>query len=499
MIFSLKSLTTILAFVANALAASEQDAIASPDSAVVKLTAEDFHGFIKENPLVLTEFFAPWCGHCKALGPEFSKAADALTEKNIKLVQIDCTEQQELCQEHEIKGYPTLKVFRGHEQEPKDYQGPRSAQGIVNYMIKQSLPAVSLINDFDDLNDFILETQSAVIVETGSSHNESLYKLADILREEYTFVQTASKEFADKYGKDKILIFLDKDEEPVAYEGDGTYESIVEFINVESVPLFGELDGSTYHKYAESSLPLGYFFYTSEDERAKWAKTFTKIAKEHRGKINFVAIDAIKFGRHAENLNMEQEFPLFVIHDSTNKKFGFPQDEELTEAQVVEFVEKYTKGEVEPKVKTEEIPEVQENAVFKIVGKTHDSVINDSTKDVLVKYYAPWCGHCKRLAPTYEELAELYASDADAAEKVVIANVDATLNDVDVEISGYPTLILYPANNKTPIVYEGGRDLDSLVSFIKENGSFKVDGSAITAPAKEEAEADEETAGHDEL
>lgn len=500
----MKALSSLLALVSVASAASEQDAIASPDSAVVKLTSETFSKYLAEHPLVLAEFFAPWCGHCKALGPHYSQAADILEAKDIQLAQIDCTEEAELCQSQGIRGYPTLKVFRG-EDSPSDYEGPRSAEGIVNYMIKQSLPAVSLIDDVADLDDFITEATAAVIVETGVKQNETFHKLSDLHRDDFSFVQTKSPEYTKKYGKDKLLIFLPDSSEPIVYKGDESYDHLVEWLSVETKPYFGELDGATYQSYVSSNLPLAYLFYNTPEEREQWKDTIVKAAKDFRGVLNFVGIDASKYGRHAENLNMDQEFPLFVIHDlPNNKKYGFPQDQKLTVKELPKFLKKYKAGEIEPKVKSEEIPEKQETSVVKIVGKTHNQIVNDETKDVLVKYYAPWCGHCKRLAPTYEELADLYKSSTEGQEKVVIANVDATLNDVDVDISGYPTLILYPAGDKSnPIVHQGGRDLESLVAFVKEKGTFKVDADALEKDAapvsSEEAEAKESNVAHDEL
>jgi protein disulfide-isomerase A1 len=70
--------------------------------------------------------YAPWCGHCKALAPEYEEAATTLKEKDIALAKIDCTAEAELCQEYGVEGYPTLKVFRGLEQIAA-YPGARKA------------------------------------------------------------------------------------------------------------------------------------------------------------------------------------------------------------------------------------------------------------------------------------------------------------------------------------------------------------------------------------
>lgn len=76
-------------------------------SDVITLTAEDFDSVVNPEELMLVEFYAPWCGHCKALAPHYEEAATILKEKqNIKLAKVDCVDQAELCQSNGISGYP---------------------------------------------------------------------------------------------------------------------------------------------------------------------------------------------------------------------------------------------------------------------------------------------------------------------------------------------------------------------------------------------------------
>ena len=80
------------------------------------------------------------------------------------------------------------------------------------------------------------------------------------------------------------------------------------------------------------------------------------------------------------------------------------------------------------------------------------------------------------MAPKYDELGELFKPFSD---KVTVAKVDATLNDVPDEIQGFPTIKLYPAGKKdSPVAYQGARTVEDLAQFIKENGSHGIDSAS---------------------
>ena len=97
------------------------------------------------------------------------------------------------------------------------------------------------------------------------------------------------------------------------------------------------------------------------------------------------------------------------------------------------------------------------------------------------------------LAPKYEELGALYFNNPDYSKKVIIAKVDATLNDVPDDINGFPTIKLFPAGSSEAVEYSGSRTIEDLAKFIKENGKYGVD--AYVTPAKDETMPDAETLG----
>jgi protein disulfide-isomerase-like protein len=247
---------------------------------VVHLTPQDFDTVVNGDSNVLVEFYAPWCGHCKNLAPEWKIAGETFTESDdIVIAAFDATTDNALASKFDVKGYPTIKYFpKGNKDLPEEYQGGRTADGIV------------------------------------------------------------------KWVNDKI----------------GTARKV---------------------KKAPSTV-----------------KQLT-----------------------------EGDFDKLVLGD----------------------------------------------------------------KGALVEFYAPWCGHCKQLTPTYEELGKVYAGESG----VVIGKVDATEEETlgqKYEIQGFPTIKWFPPGSSEPEAYEQGRSLGDFVEFINEKaGTERLENGQLLPTAGKVTALDE--------
>jgi protein disulfide-isomerase A1 len=446
-------------------------------SDVIELTSKNFFDVIKEHPVILVEFYAPWCGHCKRLAPEYEKAATELKGiAPIAKVDADEADNKGLAARFGIQGFPTIKLFRNGEVD-QDYQSERTAAGIVSYMKKQILPAVSPLTSVAEVQDF--STKDRVVIVgffQDESQLESFKAIAEKLRNRFIFGAVVGNSDVNKeFGVESTpaaVLFKAFDERKNILSSD-KFSDLEEFITANSVPLIDEIGPHNYKNYVESGLPVAYLF-VEPAQTEQYTDIIKSIAEETKGKMSWVWIDWSKYAKHAERLGLSGKVVPAVAIEKMQEglHFAFDETAEITTEAVKEWVNKFLTGELQPTIKSEEIPATNDGPVKVVVAKSFNDIVLDNTKDVLLEFYAPWCGHCKSLAPIYEKLGEAFSS----IPSVVIAKIDATANDVDPKygVRGFPTIKFFPADKKnTPVDYNGERTLDDLKSFVEDNASIK--------------------------
>ncbi|XP_068140091.1 protein disulfide-isomerase A6 homolog [Drosophila tropicalis] len=118
----------LLAFIAGAA----QAAFYSPSDGVVELTPSNFDKLVTNDDSVwIVEFYAPWCGHCQSLVPEYIKLAKAL-KGVVKVGSVNADEHNSLGGQFNVRGFPTIKIFGANKRSPTDFNGQRTAKAIAD-------------------------------------------------------------------------------------------------------------------------------------------------------------------------------------------------------------------------------------------------------------------------------------------------------------------------------------------------------------------------------
>jgi len=226
------------------------------------------------------------------------------------------------------------------------------------------------------------------------------------------------------------MIVRSFDEPHVKYEGAASAQEMVDFMLSRSVPTLIEFSEDYIEPIFGQRRAAIILF--SEDKDAAYNAIWKEAAHAMKGEILFVT-SGISEGiqaRLAEFVGAEASNTpsIRLVHPAEElKKFVWEGDLSALSVDAIRvFVNEFNEGKLVAHLKSEPIPEEQGDVIV-LVGKSYDGIVNDPSKDVLVKFYAPWCGHCKKLAPVWDELA----AKVSHVDDLIIAKFDATANEVE--------------------------------------------------------------------
>jgi len=477
------------------------------EEGVLVLTKANFDGVIADNSFVLVEFYAPWCGHCKALAPEYAKAAKALADdgSEVKLGKVDATVESELGETYQVRGYPTLKFFKNGT--PVEYTGGRQSADIVNWLKKKTGPAAVDLKDKDATAAFI-EKEEVVVVgffkDQESDAAKEFLKVAGAMDDLPFAITSESESFADnKMEADGIVLFKKFDEGRNDFDGEMTEAEIKTFITANRLPLVIEFTQESAQKIFGGDVKNHILLFVKKDGNEDVLEGFSKAAADFKGKILFIYLDTDNednarimefFGLKAEEVPAVRLITL--AEDMTKYK---PTSTGIDADTIKSFAQDFLDGKLKPHLMSEDVPEDWDAKPVKVlVGSNFKEVALNQEKAVFVEFYAPWCGHCKQLAPVWDELAAAYEDN----DKIVIAKMDSTANEIEeVKVQSFPTLKYFPAGSDKVIDYNGERTLAGFKKFLDSEGK---EGAGVSEEEEEEEdeeedEGDDEEAPRDEL
>ncbi|XP_047336004.1 protein disulfide-isomerase-like [Impatiens glandulifera] len=213
---------------------------------VLVLDKSNFTETLSKHSFIVVKFYAPWCGACVRIAPEYEKAASILSthDPEIVLAKIDVTDgiNKELGEQFKIQGVPSIKIFRGGEDEIQEYNGPRKADGIAKYLIKQLGPAsveVKSVEDADNLVDSKGMSIVGIFPKFSGEEFDNFLALAVKLRSDYSFGHTLDAKFiseGDKSITGPTLRLLKPFDERYVDSQDFQVDAMVKFIEEVTIP-----------------------------------------------------------------------------------------------------------------------------------------------------------------------------------------------------------------------------------------------------------------------
>uniref|UniRef100_A0A4W5Q8F9 protein disulfide-isomerase n=1 Tax=Hucho hucho TaxID=62062 RepID=A0A4W5Q8F9_9TELE len=347
------------------------------------------------------------------------------------------------CGRFGVTGYPTLKIFRNGE-DSSSYDGPRSADGIVHFMKKQAGPNSVTLRREADLEAFVNHFDASVVGKRvllfrpprlSSKFEESVLR----------FTETITTHTLRRFIRDNIFGMCPH----------LTNENRDKLKGQDLLTAYYDLD------YLQNPKGSNYWRNRVMKVGSQFASQGLSFAVANRR--DFVDELEEEFGLGASDGG---DLPFVTIR--TRQGFKYTMREEFTRdgKSLERFLEDYFAGRLKRYIKSEPIPEKNKGPVKVVVAESFEEIVNDPEKDVLIEFYAPWCGHCKSLEPKYKELAEQLYSDPN----IVIAKMDATANDVPqgFDVQGFPTIYFAQAGKKDqPKRYEGAHEVKDFIKYLK--------------------------------
>jgi len=320
---------------------------------VITLTGETFDATVLAHPLIVVEFYAPWCSHCKRLAPELETAA-GIMKGRIAFAKVDATIEKQLADDYKVEGYPTLYFFR--RGVPEEFTGARVADVIVQWCEEQLGPALNILESQKQLEDSLKDRRYKVffVAKGGKAVKDVMQKLADEHTGLGTFFYLAEDDPVVEVHRGSHLDY--EVEQLIGAEATSDADQVLQFLQAELLPSFGEIGEENYEPYlarsGEGIIWACFHPQTFADDAHRHTAVFREVAKTFPH-LPVVYTDTKEYEEHVKEELGCNDFPTLVVQrgnltaGAEAKRYKRLLPEELSSEVLIGWVRAVLAGEVE--------------------------------------------------------------------------------------------------------------------------------------------------------
>ncbi|XP_028394335.1 probable protein disulfide-isomerase A4 isoform X1 [Dendronephthya gigantea] len=453
-------------------------------SEVVHLTDDTFDDYVAANPSVLVMFYAPWCGHCKAMKPEYVDAAQRMKDEDISgtLAAVDATKESALGKRFEVKGFPTVKYFKDGEfafdmnerktdtivefmKDPKEPPPPPPAEPEWS----ETATEINHLKD-DNFKDFLKKKKHVLVMfyapwcghckkakpeftEAAKHHAENKkigFAAVDCTKEtavcgahgvegyptfKYFNYGKNDEKYTGGRTKDDFIKFMENPQEPVKPEPEEEQWS-------DEPSAVEHLTDGDFEDFVSKHNSVLVMFYAPWCGHCKAMKpAYMEAAAEMKAQKVKGMLAAVNCMQE-QKLRQKYEVSGFPsVKYFKDGKYAYDYPRSRTKDDLVDFMRSPSEANKNPNnIVKNDIPwSDEDNSVIHLTGDNFAEFVQ-SHSSVLVMFYAPWCGHCKKTKPEFETAAETFNIKEGLGK---MAAVDCT-QDKELcskyDVTGYPTI-----------------------------------------------------------
>jgi protein disulfide-isomerase A1 len=290
-----------------------------------------------------------------------------------------------------------------------------------------------------------------------------------------------------------VVMFMPHDERFAIYDGDfKDTHALDRWISARRTPMVTYLTPSNaehmFENHSPEKAPLLFLIKNKPEDAIE--TIMKEAAKNLRGRVAFcVAGTGSQIERRLMEFSgaEEEQLPVLTLIEGGGLAGGFRSSTKyrlptqgLKAEHFKTFIDDYEGKRLIPWLKSEPEPQEDDSPVKMLVGTTFRRIARDEKKDVLVDFYAPWCGHCRKFEPLYKELAKKLKH----VKTISIAKIDATRNEIEgMTIMSFPTIILFTGGGQEQIPFQGSRQPDDIVRWLHQRCHFTFDDTPPPAEA----------------